>query len=167
MGEFELKQLSSEGISRSLERVERYRLMNQPSTAESICHDILAVDGQNQQAIRGLILALTDQFDQHHGPDIQQALELVPSLSEEYDRAYFSGLIFERQARARFSREYPGAPFDAYDLLVEAMEWFGKADGLRIAGNEDARLHWNTCVRVISSNNLRPRPTDDTEPAHD
>ena len=159
MSEFEPKKLSSDGIGRALERVERYRLMNQPAVAESICYDILSTDPDNQHAIRGLILSLTDQFD--------QVLDLIPRLSEEYERAYCSGLINERQARARLSREYPGAHFDAFDLLMEAMRWFENADTLRDAGNEDARLHWNTCIRVIANNNLRQRPTDDTEPAHD
>ena len=167
VSDFEPKKLSSDGIARALERVERYRLMNQPAVAESICYDILSTDPDNQHAIRGLLLSLTDQFDQHQGPGIHQALDLIPRLSEEYERAYCSGLINERQARARLSREYPGAHFDAFDLLMEAMRWFENADTLRVAGNEDARLHWNTCIRVIANNNLRQRPTDDTEPAHD
>ena len=163
----ELKRLSPDAIPRSLERVERYRLLKQPEVAQSICQDILAVDPENQAAITGLVLALTDQFDRHQGPAIQEVLELIPGLKDEYDRVYYSGLIHERQARARLGREYPGAKFDAHELLVQAMEWYDRADKLASTGNEDARLHWNTCVRVIDSNNLRPRPTDDTEPAFD
>jgi hypothetical protein len=163
----ELKKLSPESIPRSLERVNRYRLMNQPSVAESICRDILAIDSANQDAVTGLILALTDQFSRHHGPGLQDVLDLIGELAEEYDSAYFTGLACERQAKARLAREYPGAKFDAYDLLHDAMEWYEKADALRATGNEDARLHWNTCVRVIQSERLHPRPMDDTEPAHD
>ena len=59
---FELKTLSKEAISRSLERVERYRLLNEPAVAESICHAILHVEPAHQQALVMLILVTTDQF---------------------------------------------------------------------------------------------------------
>ena len=167
MAEIELKRLSIDGIPRALERVEHYRLLNQPAVAESICADVLEVESDNQQAIVGLVLALTDQFAQHQGPSLQRALDLTAQLRTEYDRIYYTGIVHERQAKARLAREYPGAAFDAYDLLVAAMDWYAKADALRESGNEDARLHWNTCVRLITTNNLRSRPVDDTEPAHD
>ena len=167
MSELKLKVLSKAAIPRSLERVDRYRLLNQPVVAESICFDILEIEADNQQALTGLILALTDQFDRHSGPGINRVLELVPRLSEEYDRVYYTGLVYERQAKARLLREYPGAHFDAYDLLHEAMEWYEKADTLHEAGNEDARLHWNSCVRIIEGNQLKSRPDDDVEPAFD
>ena len=162
-----LKSLSKEAIPRSLERVERYRLLNQPGVAESICIDILDVEPDNQQALTGLILALTDQFERHSGPGINRILEIVPRLIEEYDRVYYTGLAYERQAKARLLREYPGAHFDAYDLFQDAMEWYEKADALHEAGNEDARLHWNSCVRIIEGDQLKPRPNDDIEPAFD
>ena len=37
---FELKKIHREAIPKALERVERYRLLNQPLVAESICRDI-------------------------------------------------------------------------------------------------------------------------------
>jgi len=42
--------------------VQHYRYLNQADEAESICRDILAVDAENQMALRQLGLALTDQF---------------------------------------------------------------------------------------------------------
>ena len=56
--EFQLKQLSSEAIPPALERAERYRLLNEPVQAESICLDILAVEPDNQQAIVLLLLLI-------------------------------------------------------------------------------------------------------------
>jgi len=56
--EFELKRLSAEAVPAALERAERYRLLNEPVQAESICLDILAVDSDNQQALVCLLLAL-------------------------------------------------------------------------------------------------------------
>ena len=48
----------------ALAKAERYRLLNEPSEAESICHDILEIQPNNQQALISLILALTDQIAQ-------------------------------------------------------------------------------------------------------
>ena len=41
---FPLKPLSAAAIPRALEKAERYRLLNQPWAAESICLDILEAD---------------------------------------------------------------------------------------------------------------------------
>ncbi len=160
---FELKALSKEAIPHSLERVERYRLLNQPAVAVSICHDILEVDPENQEALIGLILALTDQFGQAASVGVNQVLQIVPRLHEEYDHAYYTGIIHERQAKARLNRAYPGSGFDAYDLLHDAMDWFEKADEMHPAGNEDAILQWNSCARIITEKKLKPRPRDEQE----
>ena len=58
----ELKPISKDSIDAVLEKAVRYRLLNEPSSADSICRDVLDIDPQNQQALVGLILALTDQF---------------------------------------------------------------------------------------------------------
>ena len=60
---FELKPLSKDAIPKALEKADRYRLLNEPAEAESICLDILAAEPDNQRALVMLILALTDQFD--------------------------------------------------------------------------------------------------------
>ena len=61
---FELKHIGPEAIPAALDKAERYRLLNQPDAAESICEDVLAVDPDNQPALITLLLALTDQFRQ-------------------------------------------------------------------------------------------------------
>ena len=48
---FELKPLSLEGVPAALEKAMRYRLLNEPGEAESICHDVLGVDPDNQEAL--------------------------------------------------------------------------------------------------------------------
>ena len=65
--QFELKPISKAGIQEALEKAERYRLLNEPSLAESICLDVLQADPENQSALVMLLLALTDQFGQGHG----------------------------------------------------------------------------------------------------
>ncbi|MBT4611219.1 MAG: hypothetical protein HOC05_14345, partial [Gemmatimonadetes bacterium] len=59
---FELKSIQADAIPAALERVERYRLLNEPRVAQSICHDILAIDPDNHDALVGLVLSLTDSF---------------------------------------------------------------------------------------------------------
>ena len=54
---FELKRLSEEAIPAALEKATRYRLLNEPAEAESICHDVLQIDPENQQALVVLLLA--------------------------------------------------------------------------------------------------------------
>ena len=63
----ELKPLDPDAVPAALAKAERYRLLNEPSEAESICLDVLAVDAGNQPALRQLLLALTDQFDEAAG----------------------------------------------------------------------------------------------------
>ena len=60
---FELKPISLDSIPAALERAERYRLLNEPTEAESICLDVIDVDPNNQRALTVLLLALTDQFE--------------------------------------------------------------------------------------------------------
>ncbi len=66
--QFELKPISQGGIAEALEKAERYRLLNEPSLAESICLDVLHIDPDNQPALIMLLLALTDQFGQGAAP---------------------------------------------------------------------------------------------------
>ena len=42
-----LKRISPTGVERALEKAERYRLLNEPWDAESICEDILDIEPQN------------------------------------------------------------------------------------------------------------------------
>ena len=160
---FELKTLSKEAIPNSLERVERYRLLGEPAVAESICHDILQVEPEHQQALVQLILVTTDQFAHDLSIGINKVLEIIPRLGSEYERAYYTGITYERQAKARLARHYPGAGFDAYDLFLEAMSWFEKAEGMRPV-NQDTVLRWNNCARLIQANNLSLRPKEGIEP---
>lgn len=160
---FELKPISGGAIPEALEKVERYRLLNEPALAESICLDILRIDPDNQQALVMLLLALTDQLGS--GSAASQARAVVPRLKGEYDRAYYSGIISERVAKALLDHSGPGAAFSAYNGFREAMEWYEKAEALRPPGNDDAMLRWNTCVRILKKHpNLRPRPEESFEP---
>jgi hypothetical protein len=159
----ELKSLSVEGIPAALERAQRYRLLNEPSQAESICLDILQTDPQNHEAVVLLLLALTDQFgeDSQH---VVRARNLLGSIQDEYQRDYYSGLICERQARTYLKRNSPGDGRLAYRYFQEAMARYERAEENRAPGNDEALLRWNCCVRTIDQHHLEPEPVDTFRP---
>jgi hypothetical protein len=163
---FELKPLSRDAITSALAKAERYRLLNEAEEAESICHDILAVDPQHQQALATLILSITDQFRDHGvSGNLARAQDLVPQLATDYDRAYFAGIICERRAKAYLSQNGLHAGAAVYDWFREAMRYFERAEATRPAGNDDAVLRWNACVRVLSRHaHLKPAPDEDRQP---
>ena len=146
---FELKRLSTSAIPAALAKAERYRLLNEPEEAQSICEDVLAADPSNFDAVRTFVLALTDTFANHDGNNVNRAQELVARLPSEYERAYFAGLVAERRARALLSRSGPGRALTAGDFLREAMRQFERADGVKPADNDDALLRWNACARLF------------------
>jgi hypothetical protein len=154
---FELKPLSQQAVGRALEKAERYRLLNEPEEAESICLDILDVEPDNQKALVTLLLARTDRF-LHGAGSPEAAREVLPRLEQAYERAYYAGIISERRASAVLAQAAPGSGFIAYDLLRRAMEDYERAEAVRPPGNDDALLRWNTCARILNSNpQLRPR----------
>ena len=165
--QFELKPISKAGIQEALEKAERYRLLAEPSLAESICLDVLQADPENQPALVMLLLALTDQFGHSHGHGHgpHKAREILPRLKSEYDKQYYSGIIWERLAHAQLRKGSPNATFTAYDAFRQAMECYEKAIALHPPANDDAILRWNTCARILIRNpNLRPRPDEAYEP---
>src|SRR5688572_11494846 len=96
---FHLRPISFASIEMALERAMRYRLLNDPDQAESICLDILAVDPDHQDALVTLILALTDQLATGEAPPSSRLMnEYVNRLTDEYKRNYYGGIIRERQA---------------------------------------------------------------------
>ncbi len=150
---FELKPIAKESISRALAKAERYRLLNEPGEAESICRDILDADPAHQEALACMILALTDHFHSKTArPD--EARSLIPRLTGEYDRAYYAGVVEERWAKGLTHGGYPRE--SVYPLIRTAMDLFEKAETLAPAGNDDAVLRWNACVRLVSRENLLP-----------
>jgi hypothetical protein len=161
---FELKPLSKEGVAAALEKAMRYRLLNEPGEAESICHDVLRVDPENQQALVVLLLALTDRFGKGYAVGVTQAQDVLPRLRDPYERLYYAGIICERQAKTRLHQGSIGSSQGAYEFLREAMTWYEKAEAVRPTGNDDALLRWNACARIIMMNKLTARTDDETEP---
>jgi hypothetical protein len=160
---FDLKPISVESIPDAIAKVERYRLLNEPSLAESICQDILTIAPDHQQALISLLLARTDQFGS--GMTVAKAREVLSQIKGDYERAYYAGIISERNAHAHLHQGGPGSASVAYHALREAMEHFERAEALRPPGNDDAILRWNTCARVIMRNpEIRPLPYESFQP---
>jgi hypothetical protein len=162
---FDLKPISHEAIPLALEKAERYRLLNEPEEAESICLDILAIDPENQRALVALLLALTDQFRAGPVECFAEAQAVVPRLRGEYERLYYSGIIWERRGTARALHGGPGTGAAAYDWVRQAMDLYEQAEKVRPPGNDDAILRWNACVRICQRHHLRPAPQEEFEPA--
>ncbi len=154
------KPITDAGISSALQKAERYRIINDPTSAESICLDVLAVDPENQQALVILLLAITDQFGTAPTEGVRRAQAIVPRLQDQYKRAYYAGIICERCAKAQLRSGAPKSEEMAYHWLREAMSWYEKAESQRPTGNDEAILRWNTCIRLLTRN-PRLRPGDE------
>jgi hypothetical protein len=153
----DLKPISKESVPLALEKAERYRLINDPSSAESICLDVLTVDPDNQQALATLLLAITDQFDEGPVEGVRRAREVLLRLQDQYKRAYYGGIICERCGKAQLRSGGPRSGEMAYHWLSEAMSWYEKAESQRPPGHDEAILRWNTCERLLARNpHLRP-----------
>lgn len=159
-----LKLISPEGIPLALQKAERYRLINEPAQAESICLDVLAIDDDNQPALKMLLLALTDEFQGGPAECVTRAKAVVAKLTDEYERLYYSGLICERQGRARLVQGGPGSGKVAYQRIREAFAFYEQAERIRPGGNDDALLRWNSCVRLCERHHLAPEAEEVFQP---
>ena len=148
---FELKSLTREGLPAALEKAHRYRLLNEPEQAESICEDILEVDPDNQEALTTLILALTDRLYGPRPVSPRAARAYIPRLKGEYEREYYAGIIDEREGIAwlRSGRSRYGSA--AYECFLQEMGHFERAEKVRQPVNDDALLRWNSCARMINN----------------
>jgi tetratricopeptide (TPR) repeat protein len=147
--ERQFKSISKGGIAEALAKAKHYRYLNQAEEAESICRDILAVDLENQMALRLLGLAITDQFTGATTDRHAEALGCFEKLTSDYERSYYVGILYERRAKAQMR-----AGHRAYSLLgsfERAMQCFEDAEKIRPQGNDDALLRWNRCLRLLQS----------------
>jgi hypothetical protein len=156
----DLKPIHRDAIPNALEKAERYRLLNEPAQAESICLDVLAIDPEHQQALVMLLLTLTDQFRAGHADTYRHAESVLPRLHGEYERLYYAGLIWERRAYARAVQGGLGSTAVAYAWIVQAMNFYQQAERVRPHDNDDALLRWNSCVRLCQRYRLAPDPAD-------
>ncbi len=161
---FVIKPISHDSVAGALAKAERYRLLNEPSEAESICRDILQIEPSNQAALINLILALTDQIPQDTRA-FADAIATLSHLDSAYDRAYYAGIAWERRAKARYQAGGPGADRYVYEWIVTALRLFETAEPLRLHGNDDVLLRWNACIRFLNHHSeLAPASEEVAEP---
>jgi hypothetical protein len=154
---FTPKPITKDAVPAALQKAERYRVINDPTSAESICLDVLAISPDNQQALMTLLLAITDQFGSAPTEGVRRAREVLPRLQDEYRRAYYAGIICERCAKAQLRSGAPKSGEMAYHWVREAMTWYEKAESRRPSANDEAILRWNTCARLLARNpHLKP-----------
>jgi tetratricopeptide (TPR) repeat protein len=144
--------ISKAGIAEALAKAELYRYLNEPEESESICRDILAVDPQQQLALRLLGLSITDQFTGGVSDRCHEAQEAFEKLADKYEQLYYQGLLQERRAKAQLRAGQ--LPHAIYPLLERALNCFAEAEKIRPAGNDDAILRWNRCVRLVQTPSL-------------
>lgn len=146
----ELKTLPAEAIPAALKKATRYRLLNDPDEAESICLDILAVDPDNQDALITMLLALTDKFSYDLTSSFQKARDIVNRLSNEYCTSYYHGIIYERRAKVHLKQGEPGSGQMAHGWFTKALAAYGEAINYCDPDNQDAVLRWNSCARFLN-----------------
>ncbi|OUR70913.1 hypothetical protein A9Q78_11240 [Methylophaga sp. 41_12_T18] len=154
--ELKLHNIHTGAIDSALAKATQYRSLLEPEIAESICLDILHIEESHQQALIIYILALTDQLNQSEKQSqIKEILKAVDKLDAEYQRLYYTGLLNER--RARFLITQPMSHSFAYDYFFEALENYKKAEKISPDDNDEAILRWNSCIRTIQKEKLKPR----------
>ena len=146
---FQPKPISKDAIPSALAKAERYRLLNEPGEAESICLDVLQIEPDNQDALVTLVLALTDQFSRVSHGLAGRAEELARRLTDAYEREYYAGIIHERRAKAALQGDSFHSTASATGWLHDALACFERAESLKPAHNDDAVLRWNACARLL------------------
>src|SRR5713226_4745490 len=142
-----LKTISKHGIAEAVAKAELYRYLNEPEEAESICRDILEADPKHMLGLRMLGLAITDQFTGSAADRYGEVEKIFSRLADPYEREYYTGLLYERRVKAQLCSGH--APYTLLPLLEKALRCFGEAEKIRPAGNDDAILRWNRCVRLL------------------
>lgn len=165
----EIKVLEEQSIPAALELAKRYRLLNEPDEAESICLDILATDPGHQDALIILLLALTDKFGERGlMPAFDQAKDIVGRLGDSYCKAYYLGIIYERRAKYHLKQGGPGAGPVSHDWLMKALNSYHEALTVCDPGGQDAVLRWNSCARLINNHpEIKAEIADRSEPLLD
>jgi tetratricopeptide (TPR) repeat protein len=159
-----LKALRSRNLGAALTLAKHYRDLNQPEEAESICRDVLDVTPDDQEALRTLGLALTDQFPTLWMTLFDEARAIFEKLRSEYERAYYVGIAWERYARAQVAR---GNPRNAVHAFEEAIAKFEIADRLGSADDPAPILHYNRCVRAITTDPILVQASNQPPPSYE
>jgi hypothetical protein len=157
---YKLRRLADAHFPAAIERACHYRTLNRPDEAESICRDVLAVAPDHVEARRTLGLALTDRFPGRWEDLFDETLTVFAALPSEYERLYYTGVAWERLAKAHIDANQFRRAAHAFE---HAFGYFDKA-GRLAAGAPDPVLRWNGCVRTIAKHPEVSRALEDASP---
>ncbi|MBX3191457.1 MAG: tetratricopeptide repeat protein [Labilithrix sp.] len=145
---WELKKLGERNLDAAVALARHYRDLNQPEEAESICRDVLDVAPGNVDAWRTLGLALTDRFPAAWMTLFDEACAAFEKLPTDYERTYYVAIAWERFAKAQIDA---GRAHNAIHAFEEAMQRFEKAAELGPKDEPAPILHYNRCVRALTT----------------
>jgi len=145
----ELKKLEDKNLEAAIGLAKHYRDLNQPEEAESICRDVLAVAPDSVDALRTLGLALTDRFSSEWVSLFDEACATFKKLPSDYERVYYVGIAWERFAKAQLEA---GRAHNAIHAFEEALARFEEASALAKKDDPAPILHYNRCVRALTTN---------------
>lgn len=148
---FELKPLPGRDVDGALALAERCRVAGEPEEAESICLDVLEVEPESQPALELLLLARTDLLERGLPEGVKRAREVLPRLQGDYERAYYGGLVCERQAKYLLRQRGRRTGFVSYEWFRFAMEEYELAARAAPDRSEPV-LRWNACARILMRN---------------
>jgi tetratricopeptide (TPR) repeat protein len=144
---FELKRLAEKNLEAAVVLAKHYRDLNQPEEAESICRDVLEVSPASQDALRTLGLALTDQLPARWMTLFDEACAVFARLGSVYERVYYTGIAWERYAKAQLAA---GRSHNAVHAFEQAIARFEEAERLAPKDEPAPILHHNHCVRALT-----------------
>jgi tetratricopeptide (TPR) repeat protein len=146
---YELKKLADKNLGAAITLAKHYRDLNQPDEAESICRDVLEVAPDDVDALRTLGLTLTDRFPTAWMSLFEEACATFKKLPSEYERHYYVGIAWERYAKAQLES---GRAQNAIHAFEEAIAKFEAASALAAKDDPAPILHYNRCVRALTTN---------------
>ncbi len=143
-----LKKLGARNLAAAIALAKHYRDLNEPEEAESICRDVLAVAPDDEDAWRTLGLALTDRFPRHWMALFEEASAAFRKLGSEYERVYYDGIVWERYGKAQVMA---GQAHNAIHAFEQALQRFEQAETLAAPDDPAPILHYNRCVRALTT----------------
>lgn len=147
-------------VEKALQKAQQYRSLLEPEIAESICLDVLNIDPDNQVVLVVYILALLDQISRAENQSQIKTIErTIEQLTSQYQRYYYTGLLNERRARHLLMQAMSHS--FAYDYFIEALRFYQHAIERCPEKNDEAILRWNSCIRTIEKEKLKPRRDSD------
>jgi len=143
---------SPDQLTQSVSPADQIMVRSAPEAQRALprsMRDILSLEPDHQTALRLLGLAITDQFTGGTSDRYGEAEHIFRSLTNDYDRAYYSGILHERKAKAQLRAGRP--PHTVTPSFEAALKCFEEAEKIRPPDNDDAILRWNRCVRLLQS----------------